>query len=50
VIVSVNGNGVSNVEDFEKAIEQARKDGAARLRVQSGQANGGFRIVVLKLK
>jgi serine protease Do len=47
VIVSVNGTGVSSVEEFEKAIEQARPDGAARLRVQS---NGGFRIAVLKLK
>jgi serine protease Do len=50
VIVSVNGSGVSSVEDFEKAIERARREGAARLRVQSGQTNRGFRIVVLKLK
>ena len=50
VIVSVNGTGVASVEDFEKAIELARRDGAARLRVYSAQQNAGFRIVVLKLK
>jgi serine protease Do len=46
VIVSVNGAAVSGVEEFEREIERARRDGAARLRVQSG---AGFRIVVLKL-
>jgi serine protease Do len=46
VIVSVNGVAVSGVQDFEREIERARRDGAARLRVQS---NGAFRIVVLKL-
>jgi serine protease Do len=46
VIVSVNGKAVSTVDEFESAIEEARKDGAARLRVQSSQ---GFRIVVLRL-
>jgi serine protease Do len=46
VIVSVNGKAVSSVDEFEAAVEEARKDGAARLRVQSGQ---GFRIVVLRL-
>ena len=46
VIVSVNGKAVSSVDEFEAAIEEARKDGAARLRVQSA---AGFRIVVLRL-
>src|SRR5262245_3947611 len=46
VIVSVNGKAVSSVDEFESAVEEARKDGAARLRVQSSQ---GFRIVVLRL-
>jgi serine protease Do len=46
VIVSVNGKAVSSVDEFEAAVEEARKDGAARLRVQSPQ---GFRIVVLRL-
>jgi serine protease Do len=46
LIVSVNGAAVSGVQDFEREIERARHDGAARLRVQS---NGAFRIVVLKL-
>ncbi len=46
VIVSVNGKAVSSVDEFEAAIEEARKDGVARLRVQSAQ---GFRIVVLRL-
>jgi serine protease Do len=46
VIMSVNGAAVTSVEDFEREIERARRDGAARLRVQS---SAGFRIVVLKL-
>jgi serine protease Do len=46
VIVSVNGRAVSSVDEFEAAVEEARADGAARLRVQSSQ---GFRIVVLRL-
>jgi serine protease Do len=46
VIVSVNGNPVSGVQDFEAAIEAARKDGAARLRVRT---RAGFRVAVLKL-
>src|SRR5262245_42706026 len=46
VIVSVNGKAVSSRDEFESAVEEARKDGAARLRVQSSQ---GFRIVVLRL-
>jgi serine protease Do len=46
VIVSVNGNPVSNVEEFEAQVEAARKDGAVRLRVFNASR---FRIVVLKL-
>jgi serine protease Do len=48
VIVSVNGNPVTGVDDFEQAIEAARKDGVARLRVRNASL-GGFRFVVLKL-
>ncbi len=47
VIVSLNGRAVSGVEEFERAVEAARPDGAARLRVQS---SAGFRIVVLRLQ
>jgi serine protease Do len=46
VIVSVDGNLVGSVDEFEQAIEAARKDGVARLRVRNA---GGFRFVVLKL-
>jgi serine protease Do len=46
VIVSVNGNPVANVEQFEAQVEAAKKDGAVRLRVQNG---ANYRIVVLKL-
>jgi len=46
VIVSVNGNPVANVEQFEAQVEAAKKDGAVRLRVQNGAT---YRIVVLKL-
>jgi hypothetical protein len=42
----VNGTVVSGVQDFEREIERARRDGAVRLRVLS---DAGFRIVVLKL-
>jgi serine protease Do len=47
VVVSVNGNAVANVAEFEKQIDSARKDGAARLRVIGDRQV--FRIVVLKL-
>jgi serine protease Do len=47
VIVSVNGNPVSTVEQFESQIEAAKKDGAVRLRVLNGP---NYRIVVLKLQ
>ncbi len=47
VIVSVNGQPIDGVDAFERAIDQARADGRARLRVLS---QGQYRIVVLKLK
>jgi serine protease Do len=47
VIVSVNGNPVATVEQFEAQVEAAKKDGAVRLRVLNGS---NFRIVVLKLQ
>jgi serine protease Do len=47
VVVSVNGTAVASVAEFEKQIELARKEGAARLRVLSGGQT--YRIVVLKL-
>jgi serine protease Do len=46
VIVSVNGSPVTGVDEFEQAIEAARKEGVARLRVRD---SGGFRFVVLKV-
>ena len=46
VIVSVNGSPVAGVDEFEQAIEAARKEGVARLRVRD---SGGFRFVVLKV-
>ena len=36
MIVSVNGNAVSTVEQFEAQVEAAKKDGACRLRVLNG--------------
>jgi serine protease Do len=51
VIVSVNGTAVQSVEDFEKAVEAARPDGAARLRVLSSTGSSvGYRIVVLRFQ
>jgi len=47
VVVSVNGTAVTSVDDFETAIEEARKGGTARLRVLL--SSQGFRIVVLRL-
>jgi serine protease Do len=47
VIVSVNGNPVSSVEQFEEQVEAAKKDGAVRLRVLNGST---YRIVVLKVQ
>ena len=46
VIVSVNGETVEGLEEFERLIDQARKDGAARLRVRD---RNGYRFAVLKL-
>jgi len=36
VIVSVNGEPVASMDDFEAAVDKARKDGLARLRVRRG--------------
>jgi len=47
VIVSVNGQAVEGVGDFERLIDAARKDGRARLRVRTEQ---GFFVAVLKLR
>jgi serine protease Do len=46
VIVSVSGEPVSSVAGFEAAIERARKDGLARLRLRRGSS---YLFVVLKL-
>ena len=37
VIVSVNGDAVVNVDEFEAAVDRARADGLARLRVRRGE-------------
>jgi serine protease Do len=47
VILSVNGQGVDGVSAFERAIEQARADGRARLRILR---QGDYLVIVLKLK
>jgi serine protease Do len=47
VIVSVNGQAVDGVSDFERLIEAARKDGRARLRFRR---EGNFFVAVLRLK
>ena len=47
VILSVNGQGVDGVAAFERAVEQARADGRARLRVLR---QGDYLVVVLRLK
>ena len=39
VIVSVNGQEVENVEDFDKEIAKAKGDGLARLRVRRGNTH-----------
>jgi serine protease Do len=46
VIVSVNGNPVTNVDGFESELDQARAEGLARLRVRRGN---GHLFLVLKL-
>jgi serine protease Do len=46
VIVSVNGETVEGVDEFERLIGEARKDGVARLRVRD---RNGYRFAVLKL-
>jgi serine protease Do len=48
VIVSVNGTPVADTDAFERAIDEARPNGAARLRVLNRRL--GDRVVVLELK
>jgi serine protease Do len=50
VIVSVNGEPVEGVAEFDRAVDAARPAGRARLRVYNAQAGGGYRFVVVKLK
>jgi serine protease Do len=45
VIVNVDDKVITNVDEFESVIDQARKDGIARLRVRRGT---GYIFVVLK--
>jgi S1-C subfamily serine protease len=47
VILSVNGAAVESVAQFQRLIDAAKADGAARLRVRNGSQ---FRFVVLKLE
>ncbi len=47
VIVSVNGQPVEGVAEFERAVDQARTDGRVRLRVRR---QGDYLVVVLRLK
>jgi serine protease Do len=47
VIVSVNGEAVDGVDGFDRAVEDAKATGRARLRVLNAQ---GYRVVVLRLK
>jgi serine protease Do len=47
VIVDVNGEPIESVDDFEQAIQKARPDGLARLRVRRGPSH---LITVLKLR
>jgi serine protease Do len=47
VIVSVNGETVGDPEDFKGAIDKARPDGVARLRVRRG---GSHTFLVLRLR
>jgi serine protease Do len=46
LIVSVNGQEVEDVEDFDKEIEKAKGDGLARLRVRRGNTHT---FLILKL-
>src|SRR6185436_2500104 len=46
LIVSVNGQEVDNVEDFDKEIAKAKGDGLARLRVRRGNTHT---FLILKL-
>ncbi|HVO11525.1 MAG TPA: Do family serine endopeptidase [Vicinamibacteria bacterium] len=46
VIVSVNGQPVDGLQTFERAIDQSRAEGRARLRIRRGEQ---FFVVVLKV-
>jgi serine protease Do len=46
VIVSVNGQGVASVADFEKEVARAKADGVARLRFRRGETH---QVTVLRL-
>jgi len=46
VIVSVNGEEVEDVAEFDKEIEKAKRDGLARLRVRRGNSH---QFLILKL-
>ncbi|MCI0672746.1 MAG: PDZ domain-containing protein, partial [Myxococcaceae bacterium] len=46
IIVSVSGQEVRNVDEFQAAIARARSDGLARLRVRRG---AGHTVTILKL-
>jgi serine protease Do len=47
VIVSVNGQAIDGVSDFERQVEAARRDGRARLRFRR---DGNYYVAVLRLK
>jgi serine protease Do len=47
VILSVNGTPVTGVDDFEQAIERAKPEGRARLRVRR---DGGHFFLVLRIR
>ena len=47
VIVTVNGQPIEGVAGFERAVEQARPEGRARLRVRR---QGDYLVFVLRLK
>jgi serine protease Do len=47
VIVSVNGQAIDGLGSFERAIDAARPEGRARLRIRRGE---GYFVVVLSVK
>jgi serine protease Do len=50
VIVSVNGETVESVDDFERAVTGFESGDRIRLRVLTPGAEGGYAVVVLRLK